>query len=131
MLRRTVDGRDGSIASFRAHRDRGCLPPTTDLSDQGLAIPSRPIPDIQKHASRTWNASLRRNVRGTSLFRNGPVGSWEHGSRANHELQALFVALTVAPSPRFSLSPEFCSRSPGSSAFAAGQVKRQVPPEAA
>jgi hypothetical protein len=30
-----------------------------------------------------------------------------------------------------STSPKFCSRSPGSNAFAAGQVKRQVTPEGA
>src|SRR6266404_1835261 len=41
------------------------------------------------------------------------------------------LTLPVAPSVRFSLSPEFCSRSGGSSAFAAGQVKRQVTPEGA
>jgi hypothetical protein len=82
---------------------------------------------------KTCEPNLERFVRGTSLFRNGPVGSWEHGSRANHELQALFVALTllVVPSVRFSLSPEFCPRSPGSSAFAAGQVKCQVTPAGA
>jgi hypothetical protein len=34
---------------------------------------------------------MNRECAGTSLFRNGPVGSWEYGSRANHELQALFV----------------------------------------
>ncbi len=41
------------------------------------------------------------------------------------------LTLPVAPSVRFSLSSEFCSRSEGSSAFAAGQVKRQVTPDGA
>src|SRR6267154_4274016 len=50
------------------------------------------------------------------------------------ELQAVVRTLTlpvVVPLVRFSLSPEVCSRSQGSSAFAAGQVKRQVTPEGA
>jgi len=69
----------------------------------------------------------------TSLFRNGPVVSRDYGSGANHEIHAVVCTLTppVASSVRFSLSCEFGSHSPGSSAFASGQVKRQVTPEGA
>src|SRR6266849_4028068 len=57
---------------------------------------------------------------------------WEHGFGANHEPKLVFshLALPVALPVRFSCSPGIAHIPPGSSAFAAGQVKRQVTPTA-
>lgn len=42
--------------------------------------------------AQLWTASLRRNVRGRSAFQKWPDRQGEYGSRANHELQALFAS---------------------------------------
>src|SRR5260370_42174403 len=56
-----------------------------------------------------------RALAGTSVFRNGSVGSCEHGFSANHELEAVIrtSTLPVARSIRFSPSPEILLTFPG------------------
>jgi hypothetical protein len=95
--------------------------------------PDQRVQVFGKHTSFAKCASLR-----------GLFGPRYNRSAANHHPQPSAVGGTgpvqAVVTPRlcqscrqlgFSLSPEFCSRSGGSSAFAAGQVRRQVTPEGA
>ena len=99
---------------------------------------------IVQYPERQFSALFASMPRPVILGNSPSKQTWRTGSLANkrrteiascyRELQAVVRTLTlpvVVPLVRFSLSPEVCSRSQGSSAFAAGQVKRQVKPEGA
>ena len=85
------------------------------------------MPPDQHHAARL-QPRIHFGARETTL---GFLGAEQGAGAVNCRIERRpgGLAVAIAPSGRFSLHLKFGSRSPDSTAFAAGQVKRQVRPE--